>query len=176
MNTRTHNINLAIIADQSQRLTTMIRTKAPIPKDRYLFRITSLKPSPFHDNRGEHATLTIAEGPHTGRQLETHLYGRPLEWAKTAAQDGSLCEAEVYVRVLDDGREFSNVNAATLQPARELPDKPIAEPRLDMEKRVLRAVAGEDNFDAAPRSQPISSKDSPVNGTSAPVFRLMSDS
>jgi hypothetical protein len=155
MTTRPHAINLSIIAEQSQRLKMTVRAKAPVPKDRYLFRVTNLKTSPFHDNRGEHATLTIAEGPHSGQQFETHLYGRPLEWATKALENDSLCEAEVYVRVLDDGREFSNVNAATLQPARELPDQPIAEPRIDMEERVLRAVAGEGNFDAASRSQPI---------------------
>ncbi len=115
-NQESHMIDLGKINALRKELLDQTNSGAAVPRGAYRCRVVDIRinVSPGDQER-RLATFELTAGEHEGKRIDARVKGPQLRLVSDAKERGTLLEIDVFVKRLDDGREFSNVNIETIR-------------------------------------------------------------
>jgi hypothetical protein len=116
MNQEPHMIDLGKINALRKELLDQTNSRAAVPRGAYRCRVVDIRTTiSVGDQDKRLVAFELTTDGHEGKRIEARLKGNQLRFVEDAKEKGTLLEIDVFVKRLDDGREFSNVNIETIR-------------------------------------------------------------
>jgi hypothetical protein len=114
-------INQAVISDLVKRhhgsgIVAVGQTASALPKGTYVGLVVDTQPhKDLWSRPGSRSLLEVTEGPHTGRQISVDARAGVAKFLEQAAGSRRPVRFDVFLRRLDGGRPFPQVNRETIR-------------------------------------------------------------